>query len=193
MMPGQKGQSESLRIGLALGYRSVEDVVAWAHSVIEADANPDAAIIEVVLAHDSSPAEMEALLRNVAGVCDSIEVARDALGSTLEAPWAHRCSPAEMASSLRIVAEVCGPIAVMRYALGVMLRVLDGDQGRGQTFALALYELAAGGFLPNDLFGSEPYYLDDVFEHNGHGEGLVRLREYLCRESSKDPHRSSHG
>src|SRR5262245_30782069 len=84
MMPGQKEQAEILRVGLHHGFRSVADTVAWADSIIEADPDPDGAIIEVALAGSRSWMEVAELLKNVAGDCDPVAVCQ-ALGAPIQA------------------------------------------------------------------------------------------------------------
>ena len=184
MMPGQKEQAEILRAGLHLGYRSVADAVVWADSIIEADPDPDASIIEVALAGSCSWIEMAELLKNVAGICDPVAVCQ-ALGAPIEASvesaLTARNSPADLVAMLGAIAGVCDPLTVMRRALAAMLRVLDRNPQRGETIAKELYQLYASKLFPLWPFGEEPLYLDEVYEFNKPEEALAQLREYLGR------------
>jgi hypothetical protein len=81
------------------------------------------------------------------------------------------------------IGGVCDPVTVMRQTLAVMLRVLDSDTERGETIAKKLYQLFASKLLPEEVFGNEPSYLDELFELNSPEEALARLRAYLGRES----------
>jgi len=76
MMAGQKAQAEVLRHGLMAGCRTVADAVAWVDSVIAADPRPDIAVIDVATSSRRHPADVSALLRNVAGECDPVAVIR---------------------------------------------------------------------------------------------------------------------
>jgi hypothetical protein len=187
MIPGQKEQAEILRVELTFGYRSVEDAVAWAYSIIEADPSPDGPIIEIVLAANSSPGAMTVLLRNVAGVFDPAAVVRQALDAPIAAVLATDRSPAEMAALLGNIAEVCDSNTVMRHALGVMLRVLDSDPERAPAIGGLLYDLAMSKLLPEHQFGKEPYTLGDALQpfnpKSRYDLGVTELREYLGRES----------
>ena len=170
MIPGQKEQAEILRLGLHLGYRSVADAVVWADSIIEADPDPDASIIEVALAGSCSWIEMADLLKNVAGVCDPVAVCQ-ALGAPIEAfvesALTARNYPADLVAVLGARAAVCDPLTVMRRALAAMLRVLDRNPQRGETIAKELYQLyGSKQCLPEWPFGKEPTYLDEVYEFN---------------------------
>jgi hypothetical protein len=49
MLPGQKTTAESLRLGLAAGYRSVRDAVAWADHILAEDPAPDVEIMDVAI------------------------------------------------------------------------------------------------------------------------------------------------
>jgi hypothetical protein len=76
MMAGQKEEAEVLRHGLMAGCRTVADVIAWADSVIAVDPRPDIAVIEVASSSRLRPADISALLRNVAGDYDPVAVIR---------------------------------------------------------------------------------------------------------------------
>ena len=88
MMAGQKEEAEVLRHGLMAGSRTVADAVAWADALIEADPNPDIAVIEVATSSRRQPADVSVLLRNVAGECDSVAVIRRAMAD-LQRALAH--------------------------------------------------------------------------------------------------------
>ena len=182
MMPRQKEQAEILRLGLHLGYRSVADAVVWADSIIEADPDPDASIIEVALAGSWSWIEMAELLKNVAGVCDPVAVCQ-AFGAPIEASvesaLTARNSPADLVAVLGGIAEICDPFTVLSRALAAMLRVLDRNPQRGETIAKELNQLYASEIFPEWPFEYSPSYLDAAYESNKPEEALACLREYL--------------
>lgn len=75
-----KEQAEVCRIGLVIGFLSPKDVTRWADSIIEADDNPDSAIIDISLMGSSDLPAMVSALFDVKGQADTGRVIRAALG-----------------------------------------------------------------------------------------------------------------
>jgi|SRR6516165_2695982 hypothetical protein len=89
MMPRQKTEAEVLRHDLNAGIRTVAEAVAWADAIIAADPHPDFAVIEVACSGRRRPMDVIALLREVGGECDAVEVVRRAMANARVALRAH--------------------------------------------------------------------------------------------------------
>jgi hypothetical protein len=65
-----------LRIGLAAGYRLVDDVVRWADEVLALDPGAPAVLSEISLAGQQDPSTAAELLAAIPGKADVIQAAR---------------------------------------------------------------------------------------------------------------------
>jgi hypothetical protein len=81
----QKAEAEGLRIALTTGVVGTDKVILWADQIIEREAKPDVAIIEVALAAARPIDEIARLLEQVPGETDRVfalrTVMRDLLGA----------------------------------------------------------------------------------------------------------------
>jgi hypothetical protein len=100
MTPNQKEQAEVLRHGLQVGIRTVADAVAWADAIVAADPQPDFAVIEVACSGRRRPREVIALLREVGGECNAIDVIRRAMADLRSALATDPARGPEIASWL---------------------------------------------------------------------------------------------
>jgi len=147
-----KAEAETLRCGLLAGCATVAEAVDWADALITATPAPDIAVIKVSLAGSRAPVEVAALLEEVPGEADGIQVRRQLMDR--------------------------------------MRQLLDEDPSRGDEIARWLYRLASSGELRDELFGWEPYGLDDTFElarnrvYGTHTEAVAQLRAYLERHAA---------
>ena len=143
MTPNQKEQAEVLRYGLQAGIRTVAEAVAWADATIAADPQPDFAVIEVACSGRRRPREVVALLREVGGECDPVDVIRRAMADLRAALAADPARGPEIADWLYRLA-VNGELpeeqfGLEPYSLGDLFELARA--GTYGTFADALRDL----------------------------------------------------
>jgi len=122
---------------------------------------------------------------------DAVLAAADAPDiAIIEVSLAGRRAPAEVAGLLDAVPGQADGIEVRRRLMSRMLRLLDEEPSRGDEIARWLYGLASSGELPDEVFGWEPYGLDDTFDlvrnrvYGAHADAVAQLRAYLERHSA---------
>jgi hypothetical protein len=75
-----KTDAERFRIGVAGGWVNPQAAIAWADSVIAAEARPESAFFDISSASGRDRSELSILLSKVPGEADQVEVMRRCLG-----------------------------------------------------------------------------------------------------------------
>jgi hypothetical protein len=83
MITSRKDQAERLRCGLIAGYTDASDVVRWADAIIETEAVPPAAVLELSLGANQPRETLVQLLASMPGEINHVALMRGLLGEYL--------------------------------------------------------------------------------------------------------------
>ena len=100
-----KETAELYRVGLISGFINIDDVIAWADSVIEVESSPDPGILEVSVSRNKCPEDVAHELEKVCGICDLQVPIRQLLKLMHEAVTRDQQKAGEIAGALRMMAQ----------------------------------------------------------------------------------------
>jgi hypothetical protein len=121
VQPSRSDVAAYLTRGLNFGYITVDEVVAWADSIIASEDQPSEAIIDLSLARGRDPLDVAALLASIAGPSDPQVVFR----------W----------SMARLARAVDGPVMLEPVWRGTTEWAFDRGIGLPEEVRLGLYLL----------------------------------------------------